>query len=447
MVHVMKGVLIECDPQMKQFLLFLDESNALGTKFIIQDLDATHLFVSADIIETLKNPMSKQHRSQYRVLDEAARNRRMRQQLEQLERDNFHDDPHANLVMHKKAPKFEDSAQIKTNTSSSRRHHHRPKVVSFSALLEEDMKGRDVNYASAVAPSPDNVLVNSKILFKVPRRHFSANSILIHKYKQIVHLYSNGIPQTLKPQLSELASQVLREVSLSEEKKAKYQFFPVYGSNVYNIGSVYLGKYVLVGLPFYFSYDKIEDIDTSKINVLNQSIKWSSSAGQQLLDSLLLSENAKKFAIARDIYFCDSFRVHLKSAIISFTVLLPHLIYYAFYHYARLKSKSMFRRRLVYFCSLFIAYVFYNIATDTLTHRYEEIADRKAVLTKESQYYDGAVEFYQKKLQENRAYRKLLGDKGPKWFTESGEEIHYFRRFHLKNKKRLALIEELKNPS
>uniref|UniRef100_T1KC04 General transcription and DNA repair factor IIH subunit TFB5 n=1 Tax=Tetranychus urticae TaxID=32264 RepID=T1KC04_TETUR len=55
MVNVMKGILIECDAQMKQFLLHLDETNALGTKFIIQDLDATHLFVSPEIIETLKN--------------------------------------------------------------------------------------------------------------------------------------------------------------------------------------------------------------------------------------------------------------------------------------------------------------------------------------------------------------------------------------------------------
>lgn len=54
MVQVMKGILIECDPQMKQFLLHLDETDALGCKFVIQDLDATHVFVSSDIIDTLK---------------------------------------------------------------------------------------------------------------------------------------------------------------------------------------------------------------------------------------------------------------------------------------------------------------------------------------------------------------------------------------------------------
>jgi len=55
MVQVQKGILIECDEQMKQFLLHLDESNALGLRFIIQDLDSTHLFISSDIIDTLKN--------------------------------------------------------------------------------------------------------------------------------------------------------------------------------------------------------------------------------------------------------------------------------------------------------------------------------------------------------------------------------------------------------
>lgn len=39
---------------MKQFLLHLDETLALGRKFILQELDETHLFISADIIETLQ---------------------------------------------------------------------------------------------------------------------------------------------------------------------------------------------------------------------------------------------------------------------------------------------------------------------------------------------------------------------------------------------------------
>jgi len=55
MVNVMKGSFITCDPAMKQFLLHLDETLALGKKFIIQDLDETHLFVSSEIVEVIRS--------------------------------------------------------------------------------------------------------------------------------------------------------------------------------------------------------------------------------------------------------------------------------------------------------------------------------------------------------------------------------------------------------
>lgn len=38
---------------MKEFLIHLDETNALGQKFIIQDLDETHVFICPEVLETL----------------------------------------------------------------------------------------------------------------------------------------------------------------------------------------------------------------------------------------------------------------------------------------------------------------------------------------------------------------------------------------------------------
>ncbi|XP_029041963.1 general transcription factor IIH subunit 5 isoform X1 [Osmia bicornis bicornis] len=48
------GIIKSCDAAMKQFLLHLDETFALGRKFIIQDLDERHLFISVDILDTLQ---------------------------------------------------------------------------------------------------------------------------------------------------------------------------------------------------------------------------------------------------------------------------------------------------------------------------------------------------------------------------------------------------------
>ena len=54
MVNVTKGVLVECDPVMKQFLLHLDEKLTLGTKFVIQDLDERRLFISSEVLDQLQ---------------------------------------------------------------------------------------------------------------------------------------------------------------------------------------------------------------------------------------------------------------------------------------------------------------------------------------------------------------------------------------------------------
>lgn len=48
-----------------------------------------------------------------KILDEAARNRRARKALESLEMDNFQQDPHADIVLNKKAPKFLDTIESK----------------------------------------------------------------------------------------------------------------------------------------------------------------------------------------------------------------------------------------------------------------------------------------------------------------------------------------------
>ncbi len=49
-----------------------------------------------------------------RVLDDASRKRRQKRQLESLEKDNFHDDPHAafaHLIAKTKLPAFSDGSE------------------------------------------------------------------------------------------------------------------------------------------------------------------------------------------------------------------------------------------------------------------------------------------------------------------------------------------------
>ncbi|VDN87792.1 unnamed protein product, partial [Brugia pahangi] len=49
MVNVKKGVLVRCDPAMRQLLVYLDESRTLGSKFVVKELDETHILVDKEI--------------------------------------------------------------------------------------------------------------------------------------------------------------------------------------------------------------------------------------------------------------------------------------------------------------------------------------------------------------------------------------------------------------
>lgn len=102
--------------------------------------------------------------NQQKTLDEAARSRRLRKTLEALEQDNFHEDPHANLVAHS-APRFEDNKENKRRKRLKTEPFKLRCRKNFAALLEEEAQNfaEDRNYLTAQVPPP-----------RYPARHFCA---------------------------------------------------------------------------------------------------------------------------------------------------------------------------------------------------------------------------------------------------------------------------------
>lgn len=105
-----------------------------------------------------------------RIIDDITRKRRAKKALESLEQDNYHDDPHADLVMSKKVPKFDNDADGSRNTRRGKKSrgadYYRVKYrKTFQQLLEEDrqINPDGPNYATAAAPPS-----------KFPERHFCA---------------------------------------------------------------------------------------------------------------------------------------------------------------------------------------------------------------------------------------------------------------------------------
>ncbi|KMQ93265.1 inositol polyphosphate multikinase, partial [Lasius niger] len=110
---------------------------------------------------------------QKRVLDDAARKRRQKKALEALEQDNFHDDPHADLVMSKKVPKFQETldnrgGSRKKKTRSAEYYKQRFRKT-FGQLVEEDLN---------INPNPPNYTCAQAPPSRFPERHFCALLIM-----------------------------------------------------------------------------------------------------------------------------------------------------------------------------------------------------------------------------------------------------------------------------
>lgn len=143
-----------------------------GTKKVGSALAALETVVAGG--DDKATPKSATTRPQYRVMDDIARKRRLKHELDQLERDNYHEDPHANLTLSKKVPRFEDGPKGVDKGSDRRRSNVRLRALNLAQLIEEDSKRKPPNYSTAVAPSPEK--------FNLPRRHFCGVCGLSGKY-------------------------------------------------------------------------------------------------------------------------------------------------------------------------------------------------------------------------------------------------------------------------
>jgi len=137
--------------------------------------------------------------SQRKVMDEATRRRRARKALESLEQDNFHDDPHADLVMSKKAlnlfqegdsPTKEATPKTSSKRKSRTTEYYKQRFrKNFAQLLEEDTTQNE-----RVAP-PQQEKKEEESDKKAKKKAKKAEK----KKKKVVNYISAQAPPSTKP--------------------------------------------------------------------------------------------------------------------------------------------------------------------------------------------------------------------------------------------------------
>ncbi|XP_023229330.1 transmembrane protein 177-like [Centruroides sculpturatus] len=270
------------------------------------------------------------------------------------------------------------------------------------------------------------------------------HSWFLDNYRKVFQFYSSGFEKPLSSELVSLSKEVLEESNLTEKQKESFKFFMVCGFDTFHAGSTQLNTGGLVGLPNHFNYTKEDDVEKHAIKLQNNSsVHWSTRAGQSLLDSLVLSRAAQKFATAREIHYCTTSYVYAYGVggtiAITAAYLLGNGLAVRFQLY-RLPLKL--RAALYSICGSLGLFLFVT-TKDAASQYWDGYADRTAAKTS-SEYLNGGIEYYEKCLKRNVALRTLMGEEGEKYFTWHGNRKTFIRAVTLPLTVRLDNLKAMK---
>lgn len=209
------------------------------------------------------------------------------------------------------------------------------------------------------------------------------------------------------------------------------QFFTCFASDPLHGGSLKTRFGAIIGLPGTFAYKDVADINREELLLDQMVVDWNSANGETLLKSLVLSDKAKAFAIAREINYATFHQIHVETFMRSIVGVLAYSCGHLLSKYFALERRLKFWARFSLYSFIASAwFVLYVSLKDSYYCRQDNAADRKAAALSRA-YAEGGVEYYNKVLLRNKSLRALMGTAGQKRYTAYGNVVSTWRRDHV----------------
>lgn len=238
-------------------------------------------------------------------------------------------------------------------------------------------------------------------------------------YRKLYQAWSRGEPAPLPEELEHVFRQVLGDSAVTSP--GNYTAFAAYGFHPVGAGIPWLPSGAQVGIPSNFksTRDDLSGITNRTILVNGKEVDWDSETGSRLKDALVLSGDAQKFALAREVARLECAGPVLHAAVAP-TCLAGAWIYsVAVKQIFGLFARSVLLRAAVNVLALGLGAVSYFLGADAVNQWLELHSDwRAAGLSRD--YAKGGVEFYEKILERNKILRVLMGPKGEEMYAPSG---------------------------
>lgn len=290
---------------------------------------------------------------------------------------------------------------------------------------------------------------------------YSSIHLLLHE--QVRNFFAAQAPSGRREKISEHLQQLITETHDTASKnglqagstnalntKTVIKWFSSCTIEPIQFGSSRARNGLLVGLPNFFNYQQTDDIpdsafdiqkisfirspqdkkteDENKIqedleargmggggggvgvgvgqappvkSVLVRKINRNSDEGQEYMNSLVLTDKAKKFSIARELFLGDSFRslVNLGVYFLSFTLAIT--AGRSAVNILKLHERHITQRLPFYGAAGCLGWANYSLITNAADQQYAELVDKKAKDMGED-YVEGAEEYVKKRAIRNR---------------------------------------------
>ncbi|XP_003699520.1 transmembrane protein 177 [Megachile rotundata] len=222
------------------------------------------------------------------------------------------------------------------------------------------------------------------------------NTIFLDKYRKLRATYRfDGTERPISKSLMQRFYDVLNDLNVSAMIRTRIKVFSVHDISTFHAGTTMSSYGGLIGIPPNYEYENVEDASVGQIEIENKNSTWSEETREKFLECLVLSENAQKFAIAREVLNVQRPEIWVETFITGMDCFIMFMIYDAIYKTGNFAKKSrMAKLGLQVWLGLVTLFMCLMTKQALEYHADGEITEELAKLGPE--YIQGGKEFYEK---------------------------------------------------
>jgi len=279
------------------------------------------------------------------------------------------------------------------------------------------------------------------------------NTSLLNFIREYYQHFAEGFPEKIPYDIKRsVLIPVMLDLGITKDQSEQKKFFSSTAPETCSWGDINSSSGAIIGFPFWFRYKHPAEVPLHRfqygrkgsevVKTLSDSER-ESPVSKSLAASLVLSDNAKKFGVAREIIKVRDhpsfyYQGYMAGCAVALYVSLSKYINYKFI----LLRAPPIVRAVNYAISSQLSMLIYFTLKDLYNRQVQAAVDEE-VSSLSKEYAEGGVEYYTKLINRNCARRELvLGDE--RRYNLKGEEIHeWIRKRNLNIKDRLDICQSV----